>query len=406
MVFLLRFFIVEFMSRIWSLAPSFFLLSPLFADNPDRVTGDWRGMRSHLIEKGVTVEAALYLDDTWNLDGGEKKSPWYGDYEYLFDLTMTIKSEPFFHYKGGTLYAEFASHNWKTPSFTTIRAFIPVDYIESAPFNSLYALWYKQQIGEKFWFLVGKSDAYDNFTVAAHTIIFLNSGYSTIPTILFFPSYPDPAMSVIASLSFSKNFSFTAGLFDGSQAVGVHPGKLGLFGKFFDDLGHHAFWIEELDLTWNPSETYSGRLGIGAWQNSAKFTKFGGGTKKGAAGPYFTLDQTLYKTSKLEGGFFFLYGSANPSISIAQRYYGVGFSTSGSLLAKKDAFGIGMSRVDFTHSKAIGFTKSYEASYEICYQLFFGDYGYLEPDFQYVVNPGGRGLPNASVFTMRLLFNL
>lgn len=387
-------------------AHSFAAMADELPPEAGTLTGDWGGARTKMREKGFTIKSSLILDDTWTLHGGKHRTRAVGDYEYLFDLSLKVESRPLFHYSGGTLFIDFQSHHGKDPS-KDAGTFVFVDVIEARPFNELYALWYKQASRDnKFWILAGKSDAYDNFLDAAHDLLFMNSGYQTIPTVLFLPTYPDPAMSVIGSATFPYGISLTTGVFDGSLADGVETGKLGVFGHFFHNLPEHAFLIGELDVVWNPSD-YKGRLGIGGWKHTAEFTKFDGGKKKGAAGPYATLDQIIYKTKEQEGAVFFLFGSANPSISAAHYYFGTGLTWQGATSGRpQDTIGIGMSRVNFSHAPGTDFTESNETSYEAFYVWQFAAWGFLEPDFQYIVHPGGQGLPNASVFTLRLEFNL
>lgn len=365
------------------------------------MTGEWGGRRKELHEKGIDLKCILDLDTTWNLDGGRKHTRG-GDVEYLLQLSLQVKSEPLFHYCGGTFYVEFDSHHGLSPT-NDVGSFNQVDYIEAPPFDELYAIWYKQAFGQKAWVLVGKSDAYENFTKTAHSDPFLNAGYSEIPTILFFPTYPDPAMSLIGFYAFTKIMSLKVGLFDGSLANGVDTGKRGVFGKFFDNLPSHAFLIGELDFEWSWKTAYKGRLGIGFWVHTAEFITFGGGRKRGASGPYLTFDQVIYKSAKEEIGLFFLYGSANPSVSTIQQYVAGGFTWQGMLKCRpQDILGVAASYAFFSQDGGAGFTDPYEAFYEFFYQWYFRPWGYLEPDYQYVLNPGGRGLPNASVLTLRL----
>jgi len=372
------------------------------AGPPPSLTGEWNGRRTKLRDKGIEIIPSLIWDDTWNLHGGKKNSG-KGIIEYNFDLKLWIHSEPLFHYSGGTLLAEFTCHHGRSPSHIDVGSFMHIDTIEAPPFNALYALWYKQEFqDDRYWFLVGKSDAYDSFTTTAHSLFFLNNGYSSDPTILFFPSYPDPAMSVVASIGFLKNMSVTLGVFDGSSATGADTGKHGVFGDFFKDLPAHAFLIGEFNATWL-SDSYPGRFGLGGWRSTATFTRFNGSKTKGTGGPYVTIDQTFYKSKKQEAGCFFIYSSANPSISEAHRYFGAGVTGKGLVpYRENDIIGIGMSRANFTNNPAAGFTENYEASYEIFYLIQYSGWGSLQPDFQYVVNPGGKGLPNASVLTLRL----
>lgn len=387
------------------------LPKPQICEKPARsaMTGDWHGVRNTLKDRGIEFEASLTLDDTWNLAGGKRTSPGHGEFEYLFDLNMKLTSDPLFHYSGGTFFVDFQSHHGQSPSAKDVGSFVQVDLMEAPAFDELYALWYKQSFGEAaaFWFLVGKSDAYDTFTNTVHSSFFLNDGYTAFPTIPFFPSYPNPAMSVIASLKIPHGISFTAGVFDGALAEGYNTGKHGVFGRFFNNLSKHAFLMGEFNLIWEWWKDCKGRLGLGGWKTTAELTQFNGKMRKGTKGPYLTIDQTFHKSKLYEGGVFFIYSSANPQVSSAHRYIAAGTTWQGiSSYRADDIIGVGISQVNFTQDKAAGFTEHHETAYEIFYHLRFAGWGFLEPDYQYVVHPGGKGLPNASVFTLRLQLTL
>ena len=369
----------------------------------DKLTGGWCGQRAKLLEKGIDIEVSLEGAATWNLIGGKHQNGWPAC-EYLFDARMTVKSEPLFHYPGGIFFIDFESHHGQSPSVRYVGSFVPIVTIEAPAFVELYALWYKQVFGKDlFWILVGKSDAYDNFTHTAHSLQFLNNNYSTLPTILFFPTYPNPAMSVVGSINFPKGISFTLGLFDGSLANRVKTGKRGVFGEFFHDLPHHAFLIGELGFSWTGK--YTGRLAFGGWGSTARFRKFGDATQRGTSGPYMTIDQIVYKTEKEEVAFVFIGGLANPVVSAIRSAFATGLVWKGAFAPRpQDTLGIGVSGNFFTDEPAAGFTRRYETYYEVYYQWQVTPWAFLEPDFQYVVNPGGKGLPNAFVFS--LYFNI
>lgn len=365
-----------------------------------KMTGEWGGARTYLREKGIELESTLILDNTWNLHGGREQSS-KGVFESFFDVNATIESCPLLHYKGGTFFASFQSHHGQSPTEKEVGSLMLVDLQEAHGFNQIASLWYKQEFGNKFWLLFGKSDAYQNFTIVPHALYFLNSGYTAIPTILFFPTYPDPAMSIIGSLSFGEIISAKLGAFDGSLAEGVSTGH-GIFGRFFKHPSAHTFFIGEIDFDWE-----SGHIGVGGWRHTGKFETFEDNTKKGTGGPYFIIDQAVYKYCEEELALFFIFGTADPSISVAHYYFGAGTTWKGLLPSRlDDILGIGMSRANFTRNKHAEYSDSYEASYEIYYQYNFTDWGHLQPDFQYVVHPGGKGLPNASVLTLRLQFDI
>jgi porin len=356
-------------------------------------------------QKKIDISANLILDDGWNLSGGKHRTDGWGDYEYLFTLNLSVNSMPLLHYPGGTLFASFQSHAGKNPS-KDVGSLIDVDVIQAHTLNNLYDLWYKQVFGQdRIWILAGKSDAYENFTNTAHSASFINSGYTANPTILFFPTYPNPAMSVIGSVTFARDFSLTLGVFDGSLAIGVNTLKHGVFGKFFEHLSKHAFLIQELDWIWGNSSYRKGRLGLGIWEHTAKLRKFNGGMQRGAWGPYLTLDQVIHNTDREELGGFLNVGVTSPSVSEVQSYYGIGLTWLGALVSRpSDTIGIGVSLSKLSQEKGAGLTQSYEASYEIFYQMNLASWCYMQPDFQYIVHPGGQALSNASFFTFRFFF--
>lgn len=390
---------------IRTLAIFFILIIPLcaLADEPaPKATGVWAESREDLYKNGIEIISVFTLDDTWNLAGGIKRSPVQGDIEGLFNFGIKFDTKPILKYEGGTFYIEYSSHHGVSPSLRDVGAYNNVDNIEAHPYDELYECWYKQTFGsDDFWLLMGKTDGYDFFTQTPHSTLFLNASLTYFPTILFFPTYPDPAMSIIGSFPISENCNLKMAVYDGSLAEGVETGKLGLIGNFFDDLSNHAFCIAQFDFSWNWKDKLPGILSLGGWSHSAKFLKFNGQEQSGALGPYVTVDQMIYKKKELEASLFLFYSYVNPSISIVTQYFASGITWQGLFCGRGDDHcGLSMSRSNFSsHS---GLADKSEQHYEAFYQWRFTKAIYLLPDFQYIVNPGGQGLPNASVFTLRL----
>lgn len=157
---------------------------------PATGTGEWGGARTRLREKGIEFKSVITGDVTWNLAGGKHRTTW-GDYEYLLDASLTVVSEPHFHYSGGTFFIDYQGHHGTNPSSKDVGSYIPVDTIEAPGFDELYALWYKQAfLNNTLWFQVGKSDAYYTFIYTTYSFYFINNGYTTLPTILYLPTYP------------------------------------------------------------------------------------------------------------------------------------------------------------------------------------------------------------------------
>lgn len=302
---------------------------------------------------------------------------------------------------------DFTSHAGQRP-FLDVGSYLAVTAIEAPPFTKIYSLWYRQTFADnKAWLLVGQSDAFDNFTTIPRVLIYQNPGYSTLPTLPFFPTYPNPSMSVIGSWSLRDNLSIKLGVFTAIRALGVPfiPGVARpAFRRFVRELHSSALIIGEIDWTW-AWRCFKGKLEIGGWQYTLKFPVFQTGHRRVTAGPYVTLDQTIYKSDDEDAAVFLIYGWGDPSLNPVNNYVGMGFTWTGMFADRpNDTFGVGMSRVMFT-DQAI-FTRPDETSYELVYQWWFSPWGFLAPDFQYIVSPGGRGLPNAYVFTIRLHLTL
>ncbi len=370
-----------------------------------KALSNWDGWRDVLRECGITFDIELVVDDTWNLAGGIRPTPIYGSPEYTFSFDVSIDTQRLWRHKGGTLYGSFISHHGESPSMRYVGSFMFVDNYEAMrQFDELYALWYKQYFGDHVWLLVGKSDGYDNFTKLTMVDPFFNGGYVPYPTIPFFPTYPDPAMSIIGSLNYDS-LSFTFGVFDGSLANGVGTGDE-LFGHFFD-LGKHAFLIGEVDWNWTVCKNRTGCFEIGVWKHTSEFRKFNGRRKNGTEGFYLALQQYFFVQDhvvfKRSFGGFAIFSVADPAVIDVHYYSALGLRWDGFFCCRPfDIMGIAVGRAEFTDAPEAHFRKRCETAYEAFYSWRLQPGTFLRPDFQYVVHPGGRTLPDAYVFQLRL----
>ncbi len=369
-------------------------------------TGSWRGRRDWLRAYGIEIEAEVVFDDTWNLHGGKRRTPFYGAPAVTYSLSSLFDFDKMGWICGGSFFFKFMGHHGKQPTKEYIGAFVTVNDLEAPPYDQIYDFWYKQTIGDELWVLVGKSDAYENFTRADQADLFLNDAYTDMPSIFHFPAYPNPAMSLIGSVT-SSNLTFTMAVFDGSEAHGFSTGRAGIFGHFFNHLSHHAFLIGEVDWRWEICNScWPGHIDVGVWRHTARFDKFAGGHKRGVDGFYLVFEQfrVLGKYGILDKkvGLLLEFGVTDPTVSPIHYSWIIAATLQGiSAWRPYDSLGIGMERVDFTRVHEADFTEPYEASFEIFYTWQLTGWAWIKPDFQYIVHPGGMGLPNASVISLR-----
>ena len=102
---------------------------------------------------------------------------------------------------------------------------------------------------------------------------------------------------------------------------------------------------------------------------------------------------------------FLQLGSTSDRLSPVDRHAGAGLVWTGYVRGREaDQFGFMATWVRFGGAaRAAGtFTESYELACELFYRLHLTPWLQLQPDLQYIVNPGGAGLSDAFVGTLRL----
>lgn len=390
---------------------SFYLHAFTFLDwmEGPYATGDWFGGRSFLKEHGVDIQSSIYFDNTWDLRGGLKRGRVS---QFLFDANMTVSSDLLMCYYGGTFYADYQVYHGNSPTIKLVGSIAFVDdQLEAFPdttFNRFSEIWYKQSLMEdRIWFKFGKSDAAFVFENSIYGTYFLNGTFYDIPTLLFFPTYPFPAMSFTAAFSPFDWLILKGGLFDGSLAEGNNTGN-SIIGKFFDNLGSHAYVIGELEFFWTIASEYKGRMGLGGWYNTTTIQRFNGEDQNGTGGPYLFIDQVVWREDEKDRlGIFAIFGHANPKVSFIQRTIGAGGVLFGVIPKRpKDNIGLALGMSKMSHSPGSGTTKNYESTMETFYELSVVDWVTVLSDFQYIVHPGGQDLSNAWVTTLRLFVKI
>jgi porin len=390
----------------------------------DTLTGEWGGLRKRLEDKGVAVGAVWVGQGFRNFEGGLHVGNTGAS---TFDFNITLDLEKLVGLGGGKFYVDFQDHAGPDPSQYLVGDLEKFTKVNSPPFSQIAELWYEQKLfGDKLRLKIGKVDANTEFSVIDNGLPFLSSSTQVTPTLLPFPTFPDPLPSV--NVFFTPNDLFYASF--GAYYANQHDRFLDFSGEPFriQPTQGGMFFIGETGLKWKHLGDWQadGNLRLGFWEHNGVFARLDGGEKQGMHGFYAIVDQTLWKPAskeakdskdakdakdvkdakdaKEEDGrgvrMFLEYAQTPGDISVIDHHVGGGLSWTGPLAARpKDILGVSLQYVHL--SKSAGLPRSYEQTLEGFYRCQLTPWAAIQPDLQYITNPGGQ-YPNALVGTLHV----
>ena len=396
---------IQNMGLVSSIAAAFFAVVPAAADPAiDAPPATIAPTRAELAEAGLTFEANLIADLSKNVSGGVNAA---GTFRHLFDFNISLDMHKLAGVRGATFFADFQTKQGQDGSVETgdLQAYSNID---GPDFTALYEIWYEQVFLEgDLRFKLGKIDANSEFAFVDFGGEFIHSSPGFSPTLFILPTYPDPAFGAVGLVGGNRGFYAGAGIFDGALQEGISTGTRGpatLFGDPAD-----LFTIGEIGYRWGDEHAaLSSRLALGLWHHTGTFDRFSGGTASGATGYYLVLDQLLYKENEAADdtqglGLFAQLGLADQDLSAIDRHIGIGFQWRGALPGRDaDVIGLMASWAGLSDEPGAGFTEDAELAVELFYELQLCAGLTLKPDVQYIANPGGAGLDDAWVVTLRV----
>lgn len=366
-------------------------------------TGGWGGPRQWLADRGITPNAQLLLEGFENSQGGKHTGATWAS---TLDLNAALDTEKAFNWKGGEFYLDLEDHAGRDPSTDLVGDLQNFDKQNFTPYFQVYELWFQQALFADWIHLkVGKWDANDDFSVIDNGLVLINSSDHVTPTILPFPTTPDPMPGAALYL--------TPGNFWYANFAAFYANRSDTFGDFtghpqsIQPTDNGALLIGETGLRWQqaPLLGQDGNLKIGAWDHTGTFTRFDGSQQKGADGVYGILDQTLWQPKgEPEQGrgvrTFVSPGWTQSSVSTMDWNVAGGVTWTGPLVARAQDI-VGFS-ANYAHlSPQAGLPHPYELELEWLYQAQLTKWATLMPDLQYVFHPGGK-YPDAVVGTLDL----
>ncbi|MGE0223745.1 MAG: carbohydrate porin [Acetobacteraceae bacterium] len=400
----------------------------------ERLTGDWGGLRTALEDYGISLGLTNTAEVLGNVTGGVKRG---AAFEGLATAEVDIDLDKLVGWSGGRF--KVSSYGIYGRGLTTdnIQNLLTVSNIEAVRSLRLGDLYVEQDLFHGALNVrVGQFAADEEFATSDLAGTFINStfgwpGLHGIDLPGGGPAYPYSTPGVRVRYTASDAFSVQAGVYNGNP-LGAN-GDWG--GTEFPIDGW--FGIIEAAYSTKPGAG-SGGLGgtykLGAWYNSLRFADVHVDTAglslanpastgipashTGNFGIYAVVDHMLWRKPGTEdgglGGFIRVATAPQQNRSPVYAYLDAGLTFKGPLPERDDDIvGLGFAWANLSHGlrsldqDTIFFSgvnqpiRSSEMVIELTYQAQVTPWLVLQPDFQYVIRPGG-GIPDPNDPTKRI----
>jgi porin len=426
--------------------------TPSTAQGPDFISGLARtnfllgnmgGLRPFLAQYGISLALQETSEVFGNVSGGFHQG---FDYDGLTQMALQLDTNRAFGWYGGLFNASALQVHGRSLSADNLGTLQTASGIEADRATRLWELWYDQKFLEEDRgdIRIGQQSLDQEFIVSQNASYFVNTmfGWPMVPSADLpggGPAYPLSALGIRAKWRPIDPVTFLVGVFNGSpvsnNAVG-DPQQLNASGTSFP-LNGGPMVIAEMQYSYpalgtmlyaNENEPLARVYKLGFWYNPENFNDLRfDNTGLSLANPattgipqphrgdysiYAVADQMIWVDPQ----------ESDRSINLFARAMGtpetdrnlIDFSLNAGMIFHEpflhrddDTFGIGMGFAQVSpqaagldqdtafYSGAFTPKRTSETFIEVTYQYAVAPWLMLQPDFQYVFNPGG-GIANTS----------
>ncbi len=401
--------------------------------------GDMGGLRSTLGRYGITLGLQETSEVLGNVSGGTRQG---AEYDGLTTLTLDADLQKALGWTGGTFHLSALQIHGRNLSADDLDTLQAASGIEAKDSTRLWELWYQQALpGGKADVRVGQQSIDQEFMVSAYSSLFMNAamGWPVLPAADLYaggPAYPLSAPGIRLHVQATDSVSVLAGVFDDNPPGGPFAADSELRGaeragvKF--NLDNGALFIGELQYAVNQPASGAGASDpapsglpgtykLGVWYDTAAFpdqqddsnglslaSPNSNGIPAARGGNfsvYALADQMVWRAGGKDPqavGLFARVMGAPSDRNLVSASFDAGVSLKAPLPGRdNDTFGIGYGMAEISsaaraldreEAAAAGNTSpigSSEQFIEVTYQIQLAPWWQLQPDFQYVFNPGG-----------------
>ena len=385
--------------------------------------GDLGGIRPFLAGYGATLGIQETSEILGNLTGGRRRG---AVYEGLTDLTLSIDLQPYFRGEG-TVFARAYQIHGRGLSANNIGNLATASGIEATRTTRLYELWYERPLADWLRLRIGQQAAGQEFMISSTAQLFVNAtfGWPVLPAAAL-PSggatYPLGTPGVRAHIDAGDGLNVLVGVLNGDPA-GPGQGDPQL-----RDASGTAFRVNDgafaiFETRYNPGNSErNGTYRLGGWLHTGRTLDprldSGGLSLANPASSgaprrrhrnysfYAILDQPILEESPGLTVFARAMGAPGDR-NLVDFYVDAGIAYARPFGRPDDTVGIA-----FGHARIGGAARGLDADVarftgqpypirtgesvlEITYRLQVAPWWQLQPNFQYIFNPGG-GIENPS----------
>lgn len=404
----------------------------------DHMTGDWGGLRTKLVDRGVHLQAGYIGEVIGNASGGRRAG---AIYEGLFETAVRVDTENAGLWKGGTFQVSSLFPHGQGFSERYVGDLLTASNIEAYESWRLYDLWYEHGFGEKLSVRVGQFTADEEFAYTEAGANFLNSGFGwpafiSANTINTAPAFFVAAPGLRLNLDVSRELFVRMAVFDGdtfdNPAGDPRPNGSGTRFELGGDQGF--FGIAEMGYRWNQIAREGGFPGgykFGMWAHSGEFeSNFQDENREPFVvsgreprvhsknfGLYAAVEQMLWRETEEQGLYGFARAGAGPEDrSFFELVVDGGIVWRGIIPTRdEDAFGVGaiyariskdIHRAEMLDATTNGTVyekfSTHETVLEAFYTVQLAKWWMVQPDVQWIIHPGGSGaVADAVVVALR-----
>ena len=398
-------------------------------------TMNWWGLRDALSKDGLDISLNYTSDLAGNVTGGMSRGFTYCD---NLTLDLEFQSGPLFGYQGGTLSVIMLNRDGNSLSAQNIGNQFTVQQVYGGSTAIFYGLAYNQRFcDDKISFKFGRMTAGDDFASSPLYWLYMNNGIDGSPKSLKingkFSSYPwavwgarlralvtpeNEAMLGIyqvtpqTSLPYMHGFNWTMNPGDGVMVLG----QFGWAPEFFKPINPSAPAVQGDGKAVAPiadnltPRGLPGHYWMGGYYSTWTYPQCGTSQgQPGAYGLYWHFDQMLYRMNPCKDTGLTAWSAF--ALCPQQNTAKVPFQFNGGLVypglipcRPRDVSIVGVAYGNFSSNYALanqsslGGYATFELVYELGYRINMTRFAYVQPDLQWVINPGGSGsIPNALV---------
>ena len=400
--------------------------------------GDIGGLRTTLGDYGIT----LGLQDTetllGNVSGGLKQG---STLQGVTTATLQIDTQEAFGLSGGTIKVSTLQIHGQSFSPYYLDDLQTANGTEAEDATRLWELWYDQVFANgTFDIKLGQQSIDQEFMVSKYSALFVNTaaGWPILPSADLYagggPAYPLSSLGVRGLTRPTSNLTILAGVFDDNPAGGAFaddPQSADAGGVRFN-LNTGALFIAEVQLAVGAIAGLPGIYKLGFWYDTGSFPDQavdnqgssladpeGDGIPKmhkGNYSAYGVVDQTIWKpkgSARSLNVFARLMGAPadqnlisfglNAGLTLTDPFPGRPNDSAGIDLgiAKVSGRAANLDRADALFSGGFVPVRGTEKLIELTYQAQVTPWLQIQPDAQFVLNPGA-GVMNPDDPTTRL----